>query len=124
MGLLTGQTGPLAIRSKFFSSSVFLKPSPEAILPGSVFVRPTMEQACNEGCTMPLHRSARLFTLGLALAGTCTAQNKLETEQTKHSQPAQLKPKKAQVKANLAERKALHARQQRRAESAPSKTKA
>jgi hypothetical protein len=76
---------------------------------------------------MPLHRSARLFTLGLALAGTCTAQNKLETEQTKHSQPAQraqLKPNKAQVKANLAERKALYARQQRRAETAPSKTKA
>jgi hypothetical protein len=31
---------------------------------------------------MPLYRSARLFTLGLALAGTCAAQNTQDNKST------------------------------------------
>jgi hypothetical protein len=48
---------------------------------------------------MPLHRSARLFTLGLALAGTCAAQNPLETEQ--NPAPQQQKAGKSAPRTQL-----------------------
>jgi hypothetical protein len=54
---------------------------------------------------MPLHRSARLFTLGLALAGTCAAQNTQDTKQTQR----QLKQQQRE-----AVRKALNTKPQKR----------
>ena len=55
---------------------------------------------------MPLHRSARLFTLGLALAGTCAAQDTQDNKQTQRS-PRQ------QQSTYKAVRKALNAKPQR-----------
>jgi hypothetical protein len=54
---------------------------------------------------MPLYRSARLFTLGLALAGSCAAQT-----------PDTLNPQR-QMKQQQNERKALRIKQQRKAAS-------
>ncbi len=48
---------------------------------------------------MPIHRSARLFTLGLALAGTCAAQNPLEAEQ--NSAPQQQKAGRSSLRTQL-----------------------
>jgi hypothetical protein len=56
---------------------------------------------------MPLHRSARLFTLGLALSGACAAQNTPDAEST-HKQLKQQRADKALAKA-------VRARQQKAA---------
>jgi hypothetical protein len=52
---------------------------------------------------MPLYRSARLFTLGLALAGTCAAQ---DTQDNKMPH----RPLKQQQRADRAVRKATNAK--------------
>jgi hypothetical protein len=52
---------------------------------------------------MPLYRSARLFTLGLALAGTCAAQDPQDNKATH-------KPAKQQQRADRAVRKPLNAK--------------
>lgn len=57
---------------------------------------------------MPLHRSTRLFTLGLALAGTCAVQNPQENKSTQR----QLKQLQQQ-RAEKSVRKALNARPQK-----------
>jgi hypothetical protein len=60
---------------------------------------------------MPLYRSARLFTLGLALAGTCAAQDTQENRVT----PRQLKQ---QPRADKSARKALTPKPPKRADKA------
>jgi hypothetical protein len=56
---------------------------------------------------MPLHRSARLFTLGLALSGVCSAQTTPDAEST-HKQLKQQRTDKALAKS-------VRARQQKAA---------
>jgi hypothetical protein len=58
---------------------------------------------------MPLHRSARLFTLGLALSGACAAQTTPDAEST-HNQLKQQRADKALAKA-------VRARQQKTSKS-------
>jgi hypothetical protein len=60
---------------------------------------------------MPLYRSARLFTLGLALAGTCAAQNTQENKSTQ-------RPSKQQ-RADKSLRKAQGAKPPKRMDKAP-----
>jgi hypothetical protein len=60
---------------------------------------------------MPLHRSARLFTLGLALAGTCAAQN---TQDNKHTQ----RQPKQQQRSDRSVRKAANPKSQKKFDKA------
>jgi hypothetical protein len=69
---------------------------------------------------MQLYRSARLFTLGLALAGSCAAQDPQDLQNTNQlqRQMKQQRANKAQIEAS---RRAFQAKLQRRAFRAPGK---